>query len=78
MTIIAFKEDDAEAALKAFRIIVDDQPEKGEWSVLLQPPNLSRRYPFIYSYPVPNEDELSTPASGGTGPGNVSRIAELH
>ncbi|TXT13292.1 hypothetical protein VHUM_00659 [Vanrija humicola] len=25
------KEDDAEAALKAFRTIVDDEPEKGEW-----------------------------------------------
>lgn len=27
----ALKEDDAEAALKAFRTIVNDQPEKGEW-----------------------------------------------
>ena len=27
----ALKEDDSGAALKAFRQIVDDQPEKGEW-----------------------------------------------
>ncbi|WVR06257.1 hypothetical protein IAU60_003287 [Kwoniella sp. DSM 27419] len=27
----SIKEDDAEAALKAFRSIVDEQPEKGEW-----------------------------------------------
>ncbi|KAK6908306.1 hypothetical protein I203_102307 [Kwoniella mangroviensis CBS 8507] len=27
----ALKEDDSEGALKAFRTIVDDQPEKGEW-----------------------------------------------
>ncbi|OCF30632.1 COP9 signalosome complex subunit 2 [Kwoniella heveanensis CBS 569] len=27
----SLKEDDAEGALKAFRTIVDDQPEKGEW-----------------------------------------------
>ena len=29
---IALKEDNAEGALKAFRQIVDDQSEKGEWS----------------------------------------------
>jgi hypothetical protein len=28
---VALKEDDAQAALKAFRAVVDDQPEKGEW-----------------------------------------------
>lgn len=27
----ALKEDDPQGALKAFRTIVDDQPEKGEW-----------------------------------------------
>jgi hypothetical protein len=27
----ALKEDDAGAALKAFRAIVDEQAEKGEW-----------------------------------------------
>ena len=27
----ALKEDNEESALKAFRTIVDEQPEKGEW-----------------------------------------------
>lgn len=27
----ALKDDDAQAALKAFRGVVNDQPEKGEW-----------------------------------------------
>jgi len=27
----ALKDDDAQAALKAFRAVVNDQPEKGEW-----------------------------------------------
>jgi COP9 signalosome complex subunit 2 len=31
MWSLALKEDDAESALKAFRTIVDNQPDKGEW-----------------------------------------------
>lgn len=31
----ALKEDDPEGALKAFRAIVDDQSDKGEWYGLL-------------------------------------------
>ena len=27
----ALKDDDAQAALKAFTAVVNDQPEKGEW-----------------------------------------------
>jgi hypothetical protein len=33
--MLALKEDDQEAALKAFKAIVDEQPEKGEWYVFL-------------------------------------------
>lgn len=32
--IVALKEDNAEGALKAFRTIVDEQAEKGEWLAL--------------------------------------------
>jgi hypothetical protein len=30
---LALKEDDADGALRAFQVIVNDQPEKGEWFV---------------------------------------------
>lgn len=43
---VALKEDDAHAALKAFRAVVTDQPEKGEWHV-----------PAAQALPVPIADK---------------------